>query len=143
MDIVTHAVVGAATGAAFGRPFAGMAFAVLPDLFLFSVKRRDTPTAAYNASHSFAGLVLVTILAGLYAPSLGGVAFFAYASHIVLDVPTHGERWAPPLMWPSKRRYSMGDEWEWFNYSWFHGAFLAILWIIVCLPLSLSHIGSR
>lgn len=143
MDIVTHAVVGAATGGAFGRPFTGAFFAILPDLFLFSVKRRDTPTAAYNASHSLAGLVLVAGLAALYEPVLGAVAFFAYASHLWLDVPTHGKQWAPPLMWPSKHRYSIGQEWEWFNSSWWYGLFLATIWIIVCLPLLLFRIGSR
>jgi membrane-bound metal-dependent hydrolase YbcI (DUF457 family) len=148
MDIFTHALVGAATGAAFDRPVAGALYAVMPDLVLGSLKRRRLPTPAYNVSHSLAALLAVTVAAYLYPAPFGGAriaacAFFCYLSHLILDAATHGPQWAPMLLWPVRIRFSGGDEWEWFNTSWFKGFALSLLWSILWLQLSLFHIGFR
>jgi membrane-bound metal-dependent hydrolase YbcI (DUF457 family) len=143
MDIITHAVVGAATGAAFGQPLQGAVWAIAPDLMLGTLKRRATPTAAYNASHSFAAVAVVTGVAYAFGGFAAAMcAFFSYLSHLILDIPTHGEHWAPTLLWPSQKRFSAGEEWEWFNRSWFAGLQLSFLWGIAWLLLSLFHIGS-
>lgn len=133
MDVFSHAVAGAASGAVFGRPLLGAMFGVLPDVVL-GLRRREFPNALYNLSHSMFFLLpvgLVSVLLGTGAPLL------AVLSHITLDLPTHGGRWAPSLLYPLKaRRYSLGAEWEWFNASWRRGFLLTLIWSAVCLSIS-------
>lgn len=126
MDIVSHALAGAATGIAFGRPVAGAVFGVMPDLVL-GIRRKFSPTPAYDLTHS---LSFVFACGGLWW-ALGGtwVAVFALLSHIVLDLPTHGKQWAPVLLYPlHRKRFSYGVEWEWFSISWWRGLVLTIIW---------------
>lgn len=136
MDIVTHAITGAATGLAFGHPALGAIVAVLPDTVL-GVTRRSAPNTAYNVTH--APFPMCIALAVGFAPfGLAGCAIAAYISHIVLDLPTHGGRWAPKLFAPfSYRRISIGDDWEYYNGPWWVGAIIATLWSALCLSLAL------
>ena len=131
MDIISHAVAGAAVGTAFGHPIMGALFGVLPDLVL-GVDRHINPPTAYNATHSATFVAGVGLLAGVGLWSV--VPALALLSHILLDLPTHGKRWAPPLLYPfSERRYSMGTEWEWFNRSWWQGLALTLAWSLAWL----------
>lgn len=135
MDVIAHAVAGASTGAYFGRPVLGACIAATPDLVL-GLRRHATPSALYNATHSALFLVLAT----LAALPFGTAAIVAYCllSHLVLDLPTHGLKWAPPLLYPfDAHRFSFGREWEFFNPSWWRGLVLTLLWSIAWL-LALS-----
>jgi membrane-bound metal-dependent hydrolase YbcI (DUF457 family) len=136
MDILSHAVAGACVGAAFGQPVLGAACGVLPDLALATPKRVTLPTAAYNATHSALFVAGVGLLG---AVALGSVVpLLAVLSHILLDLPTHGKLWAPPLLYPFRStRYSMGREWEWFNRSWWQGLGLTLLWSLAWLLVTL------
>jgi len=139
MDIITHAVAGAATGAAFGRPLLGAAVAVVPDSALWLRYRLARPPAAYSAAHG----LLAPCLAGsvammLFGPAISALVFFAWLSHIVLDIPTHGEEWSPRLFWPDNRPVFIGfQEWEWFNRSWWRGLALAAIWSAIWLSFAL------
>lgn len=137
MDVFSHAVAGAAVGAAFGRPVLGAVCGVLPDLALATRKRLTLPPTAYNATHSALFVAGVGLLGAL---ALGTVVpLLAVLSHILLDLPTHGRQWAPPLLYPfSERRYSMGTEWEWFNRSWWLGLGLTLLWSLAWLSVTLA-----
>jgi hypothetical protein len=130
MDIISHAIAGACTGAAFGEPIAGAIWGVLPDLVL-GVRRRFHPTILYNITHSltFIGLCgfIGVMVFGSWTPA------FSLLSHIALDLPTHGTVWAPPLFYPFKRRYSLGKEWEWFSLSWGIGLAITIVWSSIWL----------
>jgi membrane-bound metal-dependent hydrolase YbcI (DUF457 family) len=129
MDFASHAVAGAVTGLHYGKPVTGAVLAVLPDLVL-GIKRRALPNGAYNFTHSLLFLAVGTALG--YNTYMGAqLAFFAIGSHILLDLPTHGSTWAPCLLWPSKRRFSMGSEWEFFSPSWYFGLFLLFVWVFI------------
>jgi membrane-bound metal-dependent hydrolase YbcI (DUF457 family) len=136
MDIVSHALAGAAAGAAFGRPFLGAFFGVLPDVVL-GIKRRAVPSLAYDFTHSLAGLFVLgfvgTLLTGSIVPQI------AIISHLVLDIPTHGEQWAPPLLFPFDRhRFSYGgEEWEWFNPVWCFGFLITMVWSSIWFSVAL------
>ena len=138
MDIVTHAVVGASTGALFGRPVLGALVAAAPDLVL-GLQRKVKPTRAYNYTHSALFALACTLAAALLGSwPLGALVGLCLLSHLVLDVPTHGRVWAPPLLYPySVKRYSMFlYEWEFFNVAWAVGLGVSIVWIIACLLLT-------
>lgn len=138
MDIITHALAGAATGAAFGRPLLGAVVAVVPDSALWLRPRQARPPAAYRAAHG----LLAPCLAGsvammLFGPAISALVFFAWLSHIVLDIPTHGADWSPRLFWPDERPvFTKFQEWEWFNRSWWLGLALTAIWSITWLALS-------
>ncbi len=138
MDIFTHAAAGAATGLAFGRPLLGAVIGIAPDLVL-GLRRKRTPTAAYNATHSVL-FVLCATLTGVLTCSLavGALIGFCLLSHIVLDVYTHSGTWGPPLLYPFlKVRFGCGEEWEFFNASWWFGLEVAAIWVISFLLISL------
>lgn len=131
MDIVSHAVAGAAVGVAYGRPIVGALFGVLPDLVL-GVKRLTVPSAAYNVTHSLAFTLLVGVLASVALSS--PLPLLALLSHLLLDLPTHGPVWAPPLLFPiSDHRFSFGKEWEWFSRTWWLGFLITITWSTIWL----------
>lgn len=134
MDIMTHAVVGAATGAVFGNPILGVVIAVMPDVVL-GPSRRQKPNAWYNLTH--APIPMLVLLTVVFLPfGYAACAAFAYLSHIVLDLPTHGGKWAPKLFAPfSYRRVSLGDDWEFFSREWWVGLIIASLWSFSCLSL--------
>lgn len=136
MDIFTHAAVGAATGAVFGYPITGAVLACVPDIVL-GVKRLEAPTRAYDWTHSLSYVALSALTCGLFfGQRVAWCVFFVLLSHLVLDAKTHGSTWAPPLLYPfSDVRFSLGDEWEWFNLSWWDGWLLAFQWISICLLL--------
>lgn len=136
MDILSHAVAGAAVGAAYGQPVLGAVCGLLPDLALATPKRLTLPTVAYNATHSLAIVLPLGLAGGALFGSV--VPLLALLSHILLDLPTHGKHWAPPLLYPfTKTRYSCGTEWEWFNRSWWQGFVLTLLWSLAWLFVSL------
>ena len=135
MDIVSHAVAGACTGAAFGRPILGAVFGVLPDVVIATKSRLQLPTEGYNFTHSLTFLLFFGLMGGGMFQSW--VPFLALLSHLVLDIPTHGRIWAPPLLYPfNDRRFSLGEEWEWFNASWLKGLTLTIIWSGAWLAVS-------
>jgi len=128
MSSLSHAVAGASAGYIFGQPALGALCGVLPDLVL-NIRRLLLPSELYNFTHSlaFAGLVgLAGVQFGTAVPSL------AILTHLALDVPTHGSTWAPPLLYPLRRRYSLGAEWEWFTRSWWTGLGLTFNWSLLC-----------
>lgn len=136
MDIITHAIVGAATGAVAGRPVLGMVAGVLPDLAIWFGKRRVYPPTLYTALHC----ILAPLIAALISIPIFGVTgcvvvFLAWCSHIFLDVITHGFVWSPKLFWPALPDpvFSNIQEWEWFNRSWWRGLTVALIWIVLCL----------
>lgn len=144
MDIFTHAIVGAASGAAFGQPVAGALAGIAPDFCIWFGKRRAKPPEGYLACHSLLGVVAAaigTIVAiRLFDP--GNVTLFyaimlAWVSHIALDAITHGETWAPRLLYPSPLILNVEfNEWEFFNLSWWRGAAVAAIWSALCvLPI--------
>jgi hypothetical protein len=135
MDIVSHALAGAATGTAFGHPFLGAFFGVLPDIVL-GVKRHALPTFAYNSTHSLPGVLVLGCAGAFFTGSI--VPLLALLSHLLLDIPTHGEQWAPPLLFPfDLHRFSYGEEWEWFNPSWCFGFLLTIFWSSIWFSFAL------
>lgn len=153
MDIFTHALVGAVTGGALGHPLLGAVVAVLPDLPLWVQRRPASPPAAYLALHSGLAAVLLAVACALC--TYGGFISVTFAvtvvacwlSHIVLDVPTHGNEWQPRLLWPNKKYLLFPDtieEWEFFNLTWLIGLKLAVAWIVgvACLVILYHALGS-
>ena len=140
MDIVTHAVVGAATGLPFGRPLMGALIACVPDVVL-GWRRKPVPNDLYNLTHGLPFLALnAFVLWILFSPELAVLVALALASHVVLDLPTHGATWAPPLLYPfHTKRYSMGNEWEFFNESWVTGFLVAVLWSLICVLIVVAQ----
>jgi membrane-bound metal-dependent hydrolase YbcI (DUF457 family) len=138
MDIVTHTLVGAATGFYFGHPVAGALVAAAPDLVL-GIRRRKAPSAAYNATHSLlvAG-VAATLAWALLPEPWPALIYWCWLSHLFLDMVTHGVQWAPPLLYPLRpTRFSLGDEWEFYNHSWQRGLVLSLAWSAAWIGLAL------
>lgn len=137
MDIISHAVAGASVGFAYGRPILGAFCGVFPDLVL-GVDRHINPPEPYNATHSLTFVALVGIAGALALGS--AVPFLAVLSHIILDYPTHGPRWAPTLFYPmSKARFGHGlQEWEWGNATWWRGLVLTLIWSLAWLFVALK-----
>lgn len=129
MDIVSHALAGAATGLYFQHPVAGALVAISPDLVL-GVKRRIRPNHLYMISHSGIGLVMVYLLT--YSMDIKWL-FYCYLSHIVLDFFTHAGEWCPQPLFPFVKTNSYFKEWEFFNKAWFMGLFVTILWSLLWL----------
>jgi membrane-bound metal-dependent hydrolase YbcI (DUF457 family) len=117
----------------------GAVFGVLPDLVL-SAKRTAFPPERYNMTHSLVFVGMVGAIAGWATGSV--VPLLALLSHIVLDIPTHGRIWAPPLLYPWRdTRYSAGAEWEWFSRSWWIGLIITFIWSGGCFLVSGFRIG--
>lgn len=129
MDLLTHVVVGALTGAAVGEPIAGAAIAAAPDLVL-GITRKAAPTLAYRSTHSAFGMLVATAIAWACGGwFLADLVFICWCSHLFLDVFTHGRVWGTQLLFPfSNRTFTFGEEWEWFNDTWFFGLWLALFW---------------
>lgn len=142
MDIGNHILAGAAAGSFFGHPVAGALCGALPDLVL-GIKRRPAPTLAYNVTHSAAFAAFAAAAAYAYSGTNAGAAVgLALLSHLILDLPTHGKQWAPVLLYPlSNKRFSYGEEWEWFSYSWWGGFSVTIFWSGAWILGSLFHTG--
>lgn len=133
MDILSHMVAGAASGAVFGHPVVGAVIGALPDVVL-GIKRKAAPNTPYRATHSLLVLLLVlTLLAALPFNLLAAIAL-AWLSHIVLDVPTHGQLWAPRVLFPLYDvRIGNFQEWEFFTRTWYNGLCLTVAWSAICL----------
>lgn len=125
MDIVSHAIAGASVGYAFNEPFHGAVAGIFPDLCL-GIKRKAYPTPLYDFTHSVIGVWILGCALCVIGDS--PAAMIALASHVFLDLFTHGPTWAPMLAWPGYGRYSFGEEWEYFNDSWYRGATITLLW---------------
>lgn len=136
MDMLTHFVAGATSGAFFDEPILGGVIAITPDIVL-GIKRRELPNYAYNLTHSVFGISFITFVLSFFINYL--LVLTSLFSHILLDLRTHGKQWSPPLLFPfSERHFFSAEEWEFFNISWLKGfiPFLAweILWaIIICI----------
>lgn len=135
MDVISHALAGAATGAAFGRPLLGAAVAVVPDSALWLRPRLARPPALYRAAHGgLAPLLISALCLPLFGPTVALVVMWAWISHIVLDIPTHGPIWSPRLFWPDERAvFTKFKEWEWFNRSWWLGLSVTFIWSAIWL----------
>lgn len=134
MDIISHAVAGAATGLAFGDPVLGALVAMFPDIPLLFRERLKKPPEFYVFTHSLFFLFGVSGLLIWYDGHLGYLVFFCTLSHLVLDIPTHSSTWAPKLLMPfSNVHFSHFKEWELFNASWYNGLILTIIWCIIWL----------
>ena len=125
MDIINHAITGAAIGASVELSprsvLIGTLTGIAPDVSDFPLfyKRREIPTDLYAISHSF------EVFLGMLAAGLIFDGFFvvsmAWCAHILLDYITHGETWGPKfiiLKIPVPKRF---EEWEFFNWSWWRG----------------------
>ena len=131
MDIITHAIAGAVSGQSFGHPILGAVVAVVPDLTL-GWRRRVEPPVIYRMMHSLLFLLAVWLVLIPASRGIQMTATLAVFSHLYLDLPTHGPRWAPRLFYPLSNRFVViGDEWEWGNESWFVGFAYALIWIIL------------
>jgi len=136
MDIFTHAAVGAATGAAFGRPVLGALVAMLPDLGYMLhanfLERLRVPPKVYDFGHSLLFVLLASLLAwALFDGGTAAVVGLALLSHLWLDIPTHGPTWGVRLLYPLQWRYGWGVEWEFFNRSWAEGFVWGLVWLIM------------
>ena len=134
MDIISHVIAGAATGAAFGHPVLGAIIAVIPDLPIMG-PRVEEPPKLYMISHSLIFLLSASLFFAFFG--IGWLVFFCLASHLVLDLPTHGYQWSPRLMYPSRYPIYWLEEWEFFNSSWLLGLLITILWSSVWILISL------
>ncbi len=132
MDIFSHAVAGAASGAVFGKPIVGAIWGVVPDLVL-GIKRLEKPTGLYRFTHSFLFIGLMGAATETIAHM--GAVMLALLSHIVLDALTHGKLWAPRPFNPfsSRRIFNNCQEWEWGNLSWWMGLGWTATWSLLCL----------
>lgn len=138
MDILSHALAGGMVGLAFGNPLLGVAFGVLPDLVL-GVRRRVLPNRAYNYAHSLLALACAGLVSLVFATPVPALAYF---SHLLLDYPTHGPKWAPPLAYPwSERRFGNGEEWEWFSKSWMRGFYITLIWSLLWFNVFVYRTG--
>ena len=139
MDVISHAIAGAASGYMFGHPILGAAIGVLPDLCLIG-KRRVHPTPLYRFTHSLGFMLVLLFLSQLLTNSgdIGWTVAVAWASHVYLDVPTHGSVWAVRLLYPNEDVYYEAEEWEFFNNAWKFGFALTIIWSTVCLIMSFA-----
>lgn len=137
MDIITHAVVGAITGAAFGHPAIGAFVGVLPDSALWLRPRLALPPTLYRAAHGgLAPLFASAVCLPFVGLQISLVIFSAWVSHIILDIPTHGPTWSPRLFWPDERViFDNFEEWEFFNRSWFLGYFISTIWCALWLSI--------
>jgi hypothetical protein len=134
MDVFSHAIAGASVGSVFGNPWLGAFISITPDLVL-GPYRKSAPPQLYNMTHS----VLMTSAVGLsiWIVFATPVVLLALYSHLILDIPTHGKEWAPTLFYPlSEKRYGCGEEWEWFNKSWFIGLAITTVWCVLCYMLT-------
>lgn len=126
MDILTHAIVGAAVGLKLGSPLSCVIASIAPDIVL-GIKRKFTPTMPYKFLHSVFP-VCALYLFGFKAEAI------AWATHIILDIPTHGTLWSPKLFFPfSDKGFTGFQEWEFFNTSWKKGLALSVG--LICLTL--------
>lgn len=140
MDIFSHAIAGAAAGAIFQLPGTGAFFGVLPDLVL-GLKRVATPPARYKLTHSFLFILVLPALLALADAQIAKCAAVALASHLILDLPTHGPVWAPRLLYPfSEKIFVDSSEWEWGNKSWTTGFLLTLNWSVVCLTITFARL---
>ena len=139
MDLLSHAVAGASVGLAFGNPWLGAVIGIAPD-FVLGPKRRTLPTTLYNATHSLLSVTAIGLYIWVVFDSV--IPLLALLSHLLLDIPTHGKEWAPTLLYPlSEKRYSYGEEWEWFNRSWIIGLCMTIMWSAIWFALAYRGIG--
>lgn len=126
MDILTHAIVGAAVGVKFESLLSCVIASIAPDIVL-GTKRKFAPTVPYKFLHSVFP-VCALYLFGFKAEAI------AWATHIVLDIPTHGPLWSPRLLSPfSDKGFTGFHEWEFFNTSWKKGLVLSAG--LICLTL--------
>lgn len=139
MDVLSHAAAGAATGSFYGRPLLGALIAVIPDLVL-PLQRVANPPRRYKLTHNLLFVVCAGVAASYFG--LGWLVFWCLLSHLFLDFFTHGDAWAPRLLYPWSDAYvsPLCGEWEWFNRTWWAGFCLTLNWSIIWL--SLSGIGS-
>lgn len=136
MDIFTHAAVGAATGAAFGRPVLGAAVATLPDLGYMLhasfLERLHRPPKVYDFGHSLLFVLLLSLCTWVLVDGgAAAVVGLALLSHLWLDLPTHGRTWGVRLFYPLQWRFKCGVEWEFFNRSWFFGLAWGFVWLAI------------
>ena len=160
MDVVSHALVGVlvamAAGVRLWRHRAAMGLvAAAPDapvaiVYLLLGRAHDRPfwiplhsdwegvraahpvwSALWEAPHSLLFLALVVVPLVLHF-RLPRVAIAAYASHLLLDLPTHTGEWAVAPLYPLPWRVEgWTDAWAWPPLQW--AASWAVLLALVLL----------
>ena len=130
MDIVSHAVAGAAIGTCFNMPIAGAVIGVLPDFVDITMlwKRYNEPKPLYRLTHSLEvafAICILSMLFGFLHPYF--LAFgLIWFSHIFLDFITHGAVWGP--RWETEPDMVLWRTIEWEFLTRHGGAGLALLW---------------
>lgn len=90
-------------------------------------------SATYNTTHSLFFLFLI-ILPIIFYFNLPKSCFFAYLSHIIIDVFTHNGEWAIKIFYPlNYQPNGFTNAWEWSFYS------MVICWIILSLIIFLQN----
>jgi len=136
MDIVSHAIAGAATGALWGHPVAGAVAAVLPDIVIAG-PRRALPSTLYRFTHSYLAFLIVSLLVLFIEYNLAAAIALAYLSHLWLDAVTHGEQWAPRFLWPLEMVcFKNIPEWEFGNRTWWLGLLITIVYSLTCFTVA-------
>jgi membrane-bound metal-dependent hydrolase YbcI (DUF457 family) len=127
MDVIYHALVGAAIAKSTGSPYilSSAIFAVLPDLvgavpfvyykltarpgtLLQNVKEsvysntftNSVDRIMYSLTHSLVFALLVSLLSYLFFPAAWVTLSLSYVSHIIIDIPTHEGDFATRIFYP-------------------------------------------
>jgi len=119
----------------YGHPIVGAVAGVMPDLVL-GVRRRQRPNPAYRYTHSLLVCVVFSGFAIMLNFDIGLAIFMGWLLHIVVDIPTHGNEWAPRPLYPFNTELMFNfphHEWEFFNESWCWGLILSIGICIICV----------
>jgi hypothetical protein len=116
MDILTHAALGWAVSPS-PECVAG---SILPDVALLGHRRGQSPPLAYRWTHSI-------LFAAAIAP-LSPQAALGILTHIALDIPTHGVKFATQPFYPlAGWHLATATEWEFWNRTWITAALLVAL----------------
>lgn len=131
MDLLTHAVVGAITGHAFGHQAVGAAVAIAPDIFVV-FRRKELATRLHNATHSFAFTCTLTALAATLDRRLAMCVAMSLLSHLLLDCVTNKHEWGPALFCPFiKKKFT-------FEMPWWVGLISTFTWCNLAILIAVK-----
>jgi len=159
MDIISHALIGwiisLMANASGKEKLWIILFSLIPDIvlipayiklgrenkrFLWIAKNEDWSgetlkypflSALYNATHSlfFLFIIVYPVIKIFNLPSL---AFWAYLTHIIIDIFSHKGEWAIKIFYPLKFKINgFSDAWAWPVYL------MAITWITLIVIIEI------